>query len=125
MAATRTTVLLAVLITSYIAVMAESCPVVSAVNPASGSADPSFIFTITGVGFSDVVSITSTAGQLNYTIQSGSVIRFSFQPGFSGTGRVNVTLMVSSGSSCSAVSVAVYITKGEQEASYYTSIIAI
>ena len=98
--------LLAVALAGYLAMMAESCPMASSVSPASGSADPSFVYNISGAGLMNV-NVTSTAGTLNYTAVSDSMARFSFQTGSSAMGRVVVRLTAPF---CSAVVLTVLVT---------------
>lgn len=102
--------LLALALCSNLEVLVESCPIVSSVNPTSGSADPSFVYSIVGIGFNDVNSLNSTAGLLHYTVGSQMKIQFSFQAGSSAMGRVEVILMPSSNSSCSAETVTIFVT---------------
>ena len=84
----------------------KSCPTVASVAPDTGSADPSFVYTISGAGLTDV-NVTSPAGSLNYTAVNDSTIYFSFEAGSTAKGRVVVTLTAPS---CSAVNITVFIT---------------
>ena len=100
--------LLAVALTSYLAVVTESCPSADSVSPATGSADPSFVYTISGAELNVTdVNVTSPAGSLNYTAVNDSTIRFSFETGSSARGRVVVTLTAPL---CSAVDITVLVT---------------
>ena len=98
--------LLAVALTSYLVVVTESCPSADSVSPATGSADPSFVYTISGAGLTDV-NVTSPAGSLNYTAVNDSTIRFSFETGSSAMGRVVVRVTAPL---CSAVDITVLVT---------------
>ena len=102
--------LAAVALAGYLAMIVESCPLVSSVSPVSGSADPSFVYTISGAGLMGLSSLNSSAGSLNYTIVSDSTTRFSFQPGSSAMGRVVVRLISPVSTSCSPVTITVFVT---------------
>ena len=65
--------LLLLLLLEYLMVVADSCPMVDMLNPSSGSTDPSFTYTIAGVDFGSNILLTSTAGPLDYTVQSDSL----------------------------------------------------
>ena len=101
--------MLLLLLLGYLVMVADSCPMVDTVDPSSGSTDSSFTYTLAGGDFGSNISLTSTAGLLNYTVLSDSLIRFSFQQGSSARGSVYVTVEPSA-IGCSAVNITVFIT---------------
>ena len=97
---------LLVALVGYYIMTTKSCPTIASVAPDIGSADPSFVYTISGAGLTDV-NVTSPTGSLNYTAVNDSTIYFSFETGSSAKGRVVVTLTAPS---CSAVDITVFVT---------------